>query len=82
MCASGWTEFRDYFDDVATFPIVPAGMGDAYQSWFVDSGAACIGTPDDAIGYHRAPAAGHRRLRRHHGAGAQLGGLGSDEAAL
>ena len=28
------------------------------------------------------PAGGHRRFRRHHGAGAQLGGLGGDEAAL
>jgi limonene 1,2-monooxygenase len=46
----GLTRFRDYFDDVATFPIVPAGIEDPYH-WFVDSGAACIGTPDDAIAF-------------------------------
>jgi limonene 1,2-monooxygenase len=46
----GLTKFRDYFDDVATFPIVPAGIEDPYH-WFVDSGAACIGTPDDAIAF-------------------------------
>lgn len=46
----GLTKFRDYFDDIATFPIVPAGIEDPYH-WFVDSGAACIGTPDDAIGF-------------------------------
>jgi limonene 1,2-monooxygenase len=46
----GLTKFRDYFDDVATFPIVPEGIEDPYR-WFVDSGAACIGTPDDAIAF-------------------------------
>jgi limonene 1,2-monooxygenase len=46
----GLTKFRDYFDDVATFPIVPAGIEDPFH-WFVDSGAACIGTPDDAIAF-------------------------------
>jgi limonene 1,2-monooxygenase len=44
------TKFRDYFDDVATFPIVPPGITDPFH-WFVDSGAACIGTPDDAIDF-------------------------------
>ena len=43
-------KFRDYFDDVATFPIVPAGITDPFH-WFVESGAACIGTPDDAIAF-------------------------------
>lgn len=46
----GLTKFRDYFDDIATFPIVPPGIEDPYH-WFVDSGAACIGTPDDAIAF-------------------------------
>jgi limonene 1,2-monooxygenase len=46
----GLTKFRDYFDDVATFPIVPAGVTDPF-TWFVESGAACIGTPDDAIAF-------------------------------
>ena len=46
----GSTKFRDYFDDIATFPIVPPGIEDPFH-WFVDSGAACIGTPDDAIDF-------------------------------
>jgi len=46
----GISKFRDYFDDVATFPIVPAGVEDPY-TFFTESGAACIGTPDDAIAF-------------------------------
>jgi limonene 1,2-monooxygenase len=42
--------FRDYFREVATFPIVPPDVEDPY-SFFVESGAGCIGTPDDAIAY-------------------------------
>jgi limonene 1,2-monooxygenase len=42
--------FRDYFNDVATFPIVPADVEDPY-TFFVETGAGCIGTPDDAIAY-------------------------------
>jgi limonene 1,2-monooxygenase len=42
--------FRDYFNDVATFPIVPPDVADPY-TFFTESGAACIGTPDDAIAY-------------------------------
>ena len=44
----GLDKFCDYFRDVATFPIVPQEITDRYQ-WMLDSGAACIGTPDDAI---------------------------------
>ena len=36
--------------DVATFPIVPADVTDPY-AFLVESGAGCIGTPDDAIAY-------------------------------
>lgn len=46
----GINQFRDYFDDVATFPIVPAGVTDP-TNYFVESGTACIGTPDDAIAF-------------------------------
>jgi len=46
----GITKFRDYFDAVATFPIVPAGIEDPIN-YFIESGAACIGTPDDAIAF-------------------------------
>jgi limonene 1,2-monooxygenase len=42
--------FRDYFNDVATFPIVPPDVDDPY-TFFVETGSACIGTPDDAIAY-------------------------------
>jgi limonene 1,2-monooxygenase len=42
--------FRNYFNDVATFPIVPPDVEDPY-TFFTESGAACIGTPDDAIAY-------------------------------
>ena len=46
----GLDAFRDYFSDVATFPIVPADIEDPY-TFLVESGAGCIGTPDDAIAY-------------------------------
>ncbi|MBS0560847.1 MAG: LLM class flavin-dependent oxidoreductase [Proteobacteria bacterium] len=42
--------FRNYFNDVATFPIVPPDVEDPY-TFFVETGAGCIGTPDDAIAY-------------------------------
>ena len=42
--------FRNYFSDVATFPIVPPDVDDPY-TFFTETGAACIGTPDDAIAY-------------------------------
>ncbi len=35
---------------MGTFPIVPPGIGDAYE-WLLENQAACIGTPDDAIAY-------------------------------
>ena len=46
----GLDQFCDYFRDVATFPIVPGDITDRYQ-YMVDSGTACIGTPDDAIAF-------------------------------
>jgi len=46
----GLERFAQYFRDVGTFPIVPAGIGDAYE-WLLENKAACIGTPDDAIAY-------------------------------
>ena len=46
----GIERFAQYFRDVATFPIVPPGIADAYE-YLMDSQAACIGTPDDAIAY-------------------------------
>ena len=46
----GLDKFCDYFRDVATFPIVPGDITDRYQ-YMIDSGSACIGTPDDAIAF-------------------------------
>jgi limonene 1,2-monooxygenase len=46
----GLDRFCDYFRDVATFPIVPNDIADRYQ-FMIDSGSACIGTPDDAIAF-------------------------------
>jgi len=46
----GLEAFAQYFRDVGTFPIVPPGIGDAYE-WLIENRAACIGTPDDAIAY-------------------------------
>jgi limonene 1,2-monooxygenase len=48
--AFGLHAFRDYFSDVATFPIVPGNIADPY-TFLVESGTACIGTPEDAIAY-------------------------------
>jgi limonene 1,2-monooxygenase len=46
----GLENFAQYFRDVATFPIVPADVANAYE-FMIESGTACIGTPDDAITY-------------------------------
>lgn len=46
----GLDAFRNYFSDVATFPIIPADVGDPYE-WLIESQSACIGTPDDAIAF-------------------------------
>ena len=48
--AFGLKAFCDYFRDVATFPIIPPDVADPYQ-FMIESGTACIGTPDDAIAY-------------------------------
>lgn len=53
----GIEAFRNYFSDVATFPIVPPGVEDPV-SFFIESGSACIGTPDDAIAYIESLLAG------------------------
>jgi len=46
--AHGLADFCKYFTDVATFPIVPAGIADPVE-FLTSSGLACIGTPDDCI---------------------------------
>ena len=42
--------FAKYFRDIATFPIVPADVTDPID-FLTKTGAACIGTPDDAIAH-------------------------------
>ncbi len=37
--------------DVATFPIVPPDVTDPYTYFMIETGTACIGTPDDAIAF-------------------------------
>jgi limonene 1,2-monooxygenase len=46
--AFGLRNFCNYFTDVATFPIVPAGITDPVE-YLTSSGLACIGTPDDCV---------------------------------
>ncbi|MCW5733043.1 MAG: LLM class flavin-dependent oxidoreductase [Enhydrobacter sp.] len=46
--AHGLKDFCKYFTDVATFPIVPAGIADPVE-YLTSSGLACIGTPDDCV---------------------------------
>lgn len=48
--AFGIEAFAQYFRDVATFPIVPPEIDDAY-SYLTEGRMALIGTPDDAIEY-------------------------------
>ena len=46
----GVQAFANYFRDVATFPIIPPDVGDPVE-WLIETGTACIGTPDDAVAY-------------------------------
>jgi limonene 1,2-monooxygenase len=46
----GLEAFARYFREVATFPIIPAGIDDAYE-YLLETKMAVIGTPDDAIEY-------------------------------
>jgi len=46
----GLDRYCDYVRDVAPFPLVPNGVADRCQ-YLIESGAACVGTPDDAIAF-------------------------------
>jgi limonene 1,2-monooxygenase len=46
----GLKAFADYFREIATFPIIPPDVPDDCD-WLIETGTACIGTPDDAIAY-------------------------------
>src|SRR5262249_37736090 len=45
----GLDQFRRYFSEVATFPIIPADVTGDPADYLVESGLATIGTPDDCI---------------------------------
>jgi limonene 1,2-monooxygenase len=45
----GLEDFKRYFAEVATFPIVPPDITSDPAEYLVSSGIACIGTPDDCI---------------------------------
>jgi limonene 1,2-monooxygenase len=45
----GLDDFKRYFAEVATFPIVPSDISGDPADYLVASGIACIGTPDDCI---------------------------------
>jgi limonene 1,2-monooxygenase len=45
----GLDDFRRYFAEVATFPIVPPDLSGDPADYLIASGLACIGTPDDCI---------------------------------
>jgi limonene 1,2-monooxygenase len=46
----GVQAFANYFRDVATFPIIPPEVPNP-TDWLIETGTACIGTPDDAVAY-------------------------------
>jgi limonene 1,2-monooxygenase len=45
----GLDDFKRYFAEVATFPIVPPDITGDPADYLTSSGIACIGTPDDCI---------------------------------
>jgi len=45
----GLEDFRRYFAEVGTFPIVPPDISGDPAEYLVSSGIACIGNPDDCI---------------------------------
>jgi limonene 1,2-monooxygenase len=45
----GLEDFKRYFSEVATFPIIPPDITSDPAEYLVSSGLACIGTPDDCI---------------------------------
>ena len=45
----GLADFKRYFGEVATFPIIPPEVTGDPAEYLVTSGLACIGTPDDCI---------------------------------
>jgi limonene 1,2-monooxygenase len=45
----GFENFKRYFSEVATFPIIPPDIESDPAEYLISSGLACIGTPGDCI---------------------------------
>ncbi len=45
----GIADFNRYFNEVATFPIIPPEITGDPAEYLVSSGLACIGTPEDCV---------------------------------
>ena len=45
----GLEDFKRYFSEIATFPIIPPDITTDPAEYLVSTGLACIGTPDDCI---------------------------------
>jgi limonene 1,2-monooxygenase len=45
----GLENFKRYFSEVATFPIIPADVTGDPAEYLVSTGFACIGTPEDCV---------------------------------
>jgi limonene 1,2-monooxygenase len=45
----GLEDFNRYFNDVATFPIIPPEITGDTAEYLTSSGLACIGTPEDCV---------------------------------
>src|SRR5499425_42017 len=45
----GLENFRRYFSEVATFPIIPSDITGDPVEYLVSTGLACIGTPEDCV---------------------------------
>jgi limonene 1,2-monooxygenase len=45
----GLENFKRYFSEVATFPIIPPDVTGDPTEYLVSTGLACIGTPDDCV---------------------------------
>jgi hypothetical protein len=45
----GLENFKRYFSEVATFPIIPPDIAADPAEYLVASGLACIGTPEDCV---------------------------------
>ena len=79
-CRFGFERYLGYLNNNQPRFIVPPGQDAA--EWFVENKFGVIGTPDDAIALIERLQGEAGRVRRVPAPGAQLGGLGGDQALL